>query len=102
MSPTPSNESDDMSRWPDPLHEDPPPRWTHRQRALGAVGWGSFLAACVASVVFFGIVDPYELATITTPTADITRMTGYAIGFFFFWAVTATAAAVAALLLLRR
>jgi len=90
-----------MSQWPDPLHDDPPPRWTRRQRALGAVGWGSFLAACVASVVFFGVVDPFELAAITTPAADITRMTGYAIGFFFFWAVAAAGAALTALLLLR-
>ena len=65
----------------------PPPRWTTRQQAVANVLWASFLAACVASVVFFGVVDPLALADITTPSLDISRMAGYAIGFFFFWAM---------------
>lgn len=69
----------------------PPPRWTTRQQAVANVLWASFLTACLASVVFFGVVDPLALADITTPSVDITRMAGYAIGFFFFWAMAITA-----------
>jgi hypothetical protein len=54
----------------------------------GAVLWPSFFAAGVACVVFFAIVDPVELATITWPHLAISREAGYTIGFFMFWACT--------------
>jgi hypothetical protein len=54
----------------------------------GAVLWPSFFAAGVATVVFFAIVDPVELANITWPHVTISRQAGYTIGFFMFWACT--------------
>jgi len=54
----------------------------------GAVLWPSFFAAGVATVVFFAIVDPIELASITWPHLTISREAGYTIGFFMFWACT--------------
>jgi hypothetical protein len=68
--------------------------WTTRQQDVANVAWASFLAACVASVLFFGLVDPLELAAITTLGLDVSRMGGYAIGFFFFWGIAAFASLV--------
>jgi len=45
------------------------------------------MAACVATGVFFSQVDPLDLDAITTPMAEFSSLTGYAIGFFFFWAI---------------
>ena len=64
-------------------------RWTRRAQNIAAILWPSFLAACIATAVFFGHVDPIDLDAITTPMADFSEMTGYAIGFFFFWIVCA-------------
>jgi len=66
---------------------------------LGAVTWPSFFAAGVATMVFFAVVDPIELAAITWPQWDISRMAGYTLGFFMFWACTASACTFTALLL---
>jgi len=82
---------------------DPPPRNTPEMRALliarfGAVLWPSFFAAGVASMVFFAIVDPSELAAMTWPHASITREAGYTIGFFMFWACTFASSLFTALL----
>ncbi len=57
-------------------------------RRYGAVVWPSFFAAGVATIMFFAIVDPLDLATITWPDIRITRLTGYSIGFFMFWLCT--------------
>lgn len=72
----------------------PAPEWTTRQQDIANVLWASFLAACVASVVFFAMVDPLELAAVSTPMLEISRMAGYAIGFFFFWSIAALASTV--------
>jgi hypothetical protein len=69
---------------------------------VGAVAWPSFFAAAVASVVFFAIVDPAELADITWPHLAISREFGYSIGFFMFWACTLGSSAFTALLLSSR
>ena len=72
------------------LPEDAPRawrRWTRKAQNIAAILWPSFLAACIATAVFFGHVDPIELDAITTPMADFSSLTGYAIGFFFFWIV---------------
>lgn len=67
---------------------------------VGVVVWASFLAACVATMVFFAFFDPLLLAHDGTPPRWLAdRMTGYAIGFFFFWLVCALASAFTALLL---
>ena len=73
-----------------------------RLRRVGAVAWPSFFAAGVASVVFFAIVDPSELADITWPHLAISREFGYSIGFFMFWACTLGSSAFTALLLSSR
>ncbi len=73
-----------------------------RLRRVGAVAWPSFFAAAVASVVFFAIVDPSELADITWPHLPISREFGYSIGFFMFWACTLGSSAFTALLLSSR
>jgi len=73
-----------------------------RLRRVGAVAWPSFFAAGVASVVFFAIVDPSELADITWPHLTISREFGYSIGFFMFWACTLGSSAFTALLLSSR
>ena len=73
--------------------ERPSPPTAPNMRALlvarfGAVLWPSFFAAGVASMVFFAIVDPSELAAMTWPHASISREAGYTVGFFMFWACT--------------
>jgi hypothetical protein len=76
-------------------------RATRLQR-FGAIAWPSFFAAGVASIVFFAIVDPSELADITWPHLAISREFGYSIGFFMFWACTLGSSAFTALLLSSR
>ncbi len=88
-APTPASPDPRVSGTPPSAH--PPPRWTTLQQDVANVLWASFLAASVASVVFFGVVDPLALADITTPSLDISRMAGYAIGFFFFWGMAISA-----------
>jgi hypothetical protein len=64
----------------------------------GAIAWPSFFAAGVATMVFFAIVDPVELAAMTWPRASISREAGYTIGFFMFWACTFSSSLFTALL----
>jgi len=61
---------------------------------IGAILWPSFIAAGMATVVFFAFVDPLRLRDITFPSQEISRELGYTVGFFMFWAVTAAASAV--------
>jgi hypothetical protein len=75
---------------------------TTRLQRIGAIAWPSFFAAAVASVVFFAVVDPMELADITWPHLAISRQFGYSIGFFMFWACTFGSSAFTALLLSAR
>ena len=42
-------------------------------RRIGAIAWPSFFAAGVATMVFFAIVDPVELARITWPRLELSR-----------------------------
>ncbi len=65
---------------------------------FGAVAWPSFFAAGVATMVFFAIVDPVELAAMTWPHVSISREAGYTIGFFMFWACTFASSSFTALL----
>jgi hypothetical protein len=62
---------------------------------VGLVSWTSFLAAAVASMLFFAAVDP-QLLRDAGPRIfdDLSREAGYALGFFFFWALAASAAAL--------
>ena len=67
---------------------DHPPRPLAQR--LGAILWPSFCAACIATIVCFGLIDPLALRDLTFPDLHISRETGYAIGFFAFWAATAS------------
>lgn len=68
-------------------------------RRIGAIVWPSFFAAGVATMVFFALVDPLELAQITWPKVDISRQAGYTIGFFMFWLCTFSACLFTAVLI---
>jgi hypothetical protein len=66
---------------------------------VGAVAWPSFFAAGVATMVFFAVVDPDRLATITWPTLNVSRGVGYTLGFFMFWVCTLASSLFTSLLL---
>lgn len=70
----------------EPRFDHPPRPWAQR---AGAILWPSFFAACVATMLFFAFIDPLQLRDITFPDLQISRTTGYTIGFFLFWAATA-------------
>lgn len=83
------------------LPEDAPRawrRWSRHAQNLAAILWPSFLAACVATGLFFGQVDPLELDAITTPMRDFSIEAGYAIGFFFFWGICAISSVISVFL----
>jgi hypothetical protein len=62
---------------------------------VGLVSWSSFLAACMASILFFAAVDPQLLRDAGPRIFDnLSREAGYALGFFFFWVLGAAAAAL--------
>ena len=75
---------------------------TRRQRDIAVIGWASFLAAAVASMVLFAFVDPGALSDVTEPPFGVSRMTGYAIGFFFLWMLAAGSAALTVYLIRTR
>jgi hypothetical protein len=78
-----------------PLEDNPHDSMVRR---IGAVVWPSFFAAGAATIMFFAIVDPVDLAAITWRHVEISRMTGYSIGFFMFWACTLSACLFTAML----
>lgn len=57
-------------------------------RRIGIVTWVSFVAAAVASMVFFAMFDPEDLAQITTFPIEYSRIGGYSMGFLLFWLLT--------------
>ncbi len=69
-----------------------------RSARIGAIVWPSFFAAGIATMVFFAIVDPIELAEMTWPHASVSREAGYTICFFMFWACTFSSSWFTALL----
>ncbi len=57
--------------------------------------WSSFLAAGVASMLFFAAVDPLMLRDAGPQRFEnLSREAGYGLGFLFFWALAAGAAAL--------
>jgi hypothetical protein len=74
-------------------------RWSRLLQNLVAILWPSFLAAMVASGIFFSHVDPIDLDDISTPMANFSRLGGYTIGFFFFWGAAAISSALSVLLI---
>jgi len=69
-------------------------KWSRNKQAVATVIWISFLAASVATMLFFALFDPVEL--LATVDIDIGRQSGYAVGFFFFWIISAGCSAVTA------
>ena len=57
-------------------------------RRVGIVTWVSFVAAAVATMVFFAMFDPEDLAEITTFPIEYSRIGGYSMGFLLFWILT--------------
>ena len=67
---------------------------------VGVVLWSSFLAAGVASILFFAAVDPMLLRDDGPALFEnLNREAGYALGFFFFWAMSALASVLSVFLL---
>ncbi|RMF96576.1 MAG: hypothetical protein D6727_07765 [Gammaproteobacteria bacterium] len=74
-------------------------RWSRRAQAVAAVVWPSFLAAALATMLFFAFVDPGEMEEAMTHPLEFNRMTGYGVGFFFFWLIALVSSAVSVYLL---
>ncbi|MDJ0738466.1 MAG: hypothetical protein QNJ91_02055 [Gammaproteobacteria bacterium] len=58
-----------------------------------SVMWPSFITASAATIVFFTVFDPTELAMIGG-FPNLTRTGGYTIGFFCFWLLTSISCAM--------
>ena len=65
-----------------------------RGRAFGVIVWSAFLAAALATMLCFALLDPLAISAGETPTWWTGRLRVYAIGFFFFWLVGLVAAAL--------
>lgn len=75
-------------------------RWPHFREDLGVLLWASFLAACVATLLFFACFDPQLLVEDAAPPAWLAdRRAGYTVGFFFFWMMSAIASFLTAYLI---
>ncbi len=68
--------------------------WSRRAQAMAAVVWPSFLAAAIATMLFFAFVDPQRVGDALSKPVELSRMTGYGIGFFFFWLITFVSSAM--------
>ena len=76
----------------------PPSDGTHdlgaRGRALGVIVWSAFLAAALATMLCFALLDPLAISAGEAPAWWTGRLRVYAIGFFFFWLIGLIAAAL--------
>ena len=77
-----------------PANPDGPRTLTRAARVAVIIGWASFLAASVATMVCFAFIDPQAFMDGSPPSWWSSRMHVYAIGFFFFWLVGMVAAAL--------
>lgn len=86
-----------MSWQPEPVNES---LGRGRGLDLALVLWPAFLAACAASLLFFGAVDPVLLRDAGPQLfAHLDRETGYALGFLFFWGIGAIASGLSVYLI---
>ncbi len=76
-----------------PQSPDPPDDRLPTIQRLASVLWPSFLTAGAATVVFFTLFDPVELALLAG-YPGVSRQAGYTLGFFAFWLLTATSCAL--------
>ena len=70
--------------------------WSRNRQAVATVVWISFLAAAIATMLFFAVFDPVELAASLDAELEIGHQAGYAVGFFFFWILFALCSGVTA------
>ena len=78
-------------------HNDPQDQrreLTRRSRAIGAVVWASFLAACAGTMFFFAFVAPDSLLGDFPESDRIDRVGVYTLGFFGLWCLGALASAL--------
>ncbi|MCJ7558971.1 MAG: hypothetical protein MUP90_18945 [Gammaproteobacteria bacterium] len=68
--------------------------WSQRAQDIATVAWPSFLIGAMATMLFFAFIDPMVLQEATFPGWDLSRMTGYALGFFFFWGIASASSAL--------
>jgi hypothetical protein len=80
-------------------------RWPPRLRMVAAVGWSSFLAASVGTMLVFAALDP-EIIIAGFDSGEpgvepfwLTRTGIYSLGFFLLWLVAAVAAALTVVLM---
>ncbi len=72
-------------------------RWPPRRQVVAAIGWSSFLAASVGTMLVFAALDPQVIISgldTGEPGAEpwwLTRTGIYSIGFFLLWLVGAVA-----------
>jgi hypothetical protein len=64
-----------------------------RARRLMWILWPAFLAAGIATTVFFTVFDPFDLHFFGAPL-DVSREVMYTMGFFGFWALAITSSAL--------
>jgi uncharacterized membrane protein len=69
-------------------------KWSRRAQRIASVGWPSFLAAIVGSIIFFAHVDPVLLGDAMTPVMAFSPLAGYGIVFFLFWFVALLSSAM--------
>ncbi len=68
--------------------------WNWRQRSVAVVIWPSFLAACLATGLFFSKINPTLLLGAFLFELELSNTAVYSIGFFFFWLISAVASAL--------
>ncbi len=87
-----ADEEREQRSWPPPL------------QAAAAIGWSSFLAACLGTLLGFAVLDPQliidglHLGPDTLPAGWLTRTGLYTLGFLLFWLVGGVAAWLAVML----
>lgn len=69
-------------------------------KTVGISLWVSFLSAAVATMLFFATFDPQQLGELATFPMQLSRESGYTIGFFLFWILLVINSSI--ILLLRR
>ena len=71
-------------------------QWSRNRQAIAIVVWVSFLVAAAATMIFFALFDPQELAMLFDAELEVGREAGYAAGFFFFWVLSAACSGLTA------
>jgi hypothetical protein len=80
-------------------------RWSPRVQVAAAIGWSSFLAASVGTMLVFAALDPQVIIAgfdRGEPGAGswwLTRTGIYTLGFFLLWLVAAIAGVLTAVLM---